>query len=96
MSGPPFVKKLKIEADENGKTMEEENRNEQEEALLALIDHRTKEVVHLRQRVSYYTSQVQFVFLFLLGFIQGFLHQIFGELNFFFFFFDSVCIYTTY
>lgn len=59
MNGPPFVKKLKIEqADENGKTMEEENRNEQEEALLALIDHRTKEVVHLRQRVSYYTSQL--------------------------------------
>ncbi|CAI9769536.1 unnamed protein product [Fraxinus pennsylvanica] len=33
---------------------------EQEEALLALVDHRTKEVVHLRQRASYYTSQMEF------------------------------------
>ncbi|KAL2462812.1 transducin family protein/WD-40 repeat family protein [Forsythia ovata] len=59
MSGSPFLKKPKIDIeDENGKTIEEDTINEQEEALVALIDHRTKEVVHLRQRVSYYTSQL--------------------------------------
>ncbi|XP_009804185.1 uncharacterized protein LOC107784361 isoform X2 [Nicotiana tabacum] len=55
---PPVLKKPKIETEEekaNG--IEEENRKEQEEALVALIEHRTKEVEHLRQRLSYYTSQ---------------------------------------
>ncbi|KAE8694526.1 APO protein 3 [Hibiscus syriacus] len=40
---------------------EEEDANsilEQEEALVALIEHRTKEVEHLRQRISYYQSQL--------------------------------------
>ncbi|KAJ8550874.1 hypothetical protein K7X08_000244 [Anisodus acutangulus] len=37
--------------------MEEQNRIEQEEALVALIEHRAKEVDHLRQRLTYYKSQ---------------------------------------
>ncbi|GAV60196.1 WD40 domain-containing protein [Cephalotus follicularis] len=37
---------------------EEDNRQEQEDALVALIEHRTKEVDHLRLRISYYTSQL--------------------------------------
>ncbi|KAL0441805.1 UNVERIFIED_CONTAM: hypothetical protein Sradi_0119400 [Sesamum radiatum] len=71
MSGYPLLKKPKIEIEENeeeeeeeepeenddGK-MEEQIRNEQEEALLALIEHRTKEVEHLRQRITYYKSQL--------------------------------------
>ncbi|KAI9114320.1 hypothetical protein K1719_014548 [Acacia pycnantha] len=32
---------------------------DQEEALVALINHRTSEVQHLRQRISYYTSQLE-------------------------------------
>ncbi|KAJ8539255.1 hypothetical protein K7X08_013507 [Anisodus acutangulus] len=36
--------------------MEEQNRIEQEEALVALIEHRAKEVDHLRQRLTYYKS----------------------------------------
>lgn len=52
-----IVKKPKQEEEE------EENggcnsKDEQEEALVALIEHRTKEVQHLRQRISYYKSQV--------------------------------------
>ncbi|XP_059643025.1 uncharacterized protein LOC132284899 [Cornus florida] len=43
-------------ADENGA---ENNRLEQEEALVALTEHRTKEVEHLRQRISYYKSQLE-------------------------------------
>ncbi|KAF7834032.1 U5 small nuclear ribonucleoprotein 40 kDa protein-like [Senna tora] len=35
------------------------SREEQEEALVALIDHRTREVKNLRQRISYYTSQLE-------------------------------------
>ncbi|GAB2272019.1 hypothetical protein Dimus_006843 [Dionaea muscipula] len=31
---------------------------EQEEALIALIEHRTKEVEHLRRRVTYYQKEV--------------------------------------
>lgn len=38
--------------------------DEQEAALVALVDHRTREVHHLQQRISYYTRQV-FTFLFL-------------------------------
>ncbi|KAM6600311.1 hypothetical protein CsatA_019920 [Cannabis sativa] len=34
-------------------------RLEQEEALVALIDHRTREVQHLRNRLSYYQSQLE-------------------------------------
>ncbi|XP_060172718.1 uncharacterized protein LOC132603604 isoform X3 [Lycium barbarum] len=67
MNTPPVHKKPKIENEEeieiekvnsnwnNG--MEEENRIEQEEALVALIEHRAKEVEHLRQRITYYKSQ---------------------------------------
>ncbi|XP_054822527.1 uncharacterized protein LOC129320889 isoform X1 [Prosopis cineraria] len=35
------------------------SREEQEEALVALIDHRTREVKNLRQRIAYYTSQLE-------------------------------------
>ncbi|KAK8680215.1 hypothetical protein V6N13_109167 [Hibiscus sabdariffa] len=37
---------------------DDNSREEQEEALVALIEHRTKEVQHLRQRISYYQSQL--------------------------------------
>ncbi|OMO94736.1 hypothetical protein CCACVL1_05854 [Corchorus capsularis] len=47
-------KKVKKEEEED-----ESSIAEQEEALLALIEHRTKEVEHLRQRISYYTSQLE-------------------------------------
>lgn len=43
--------------DDNGVDGSKE-REEQEEALVALIEHRTREVQNLRQRVSYYQSQV--------------------------------------
>ncbi|XP_024027452.1 uncharacterized protein LOC21387484 [Morus notabilis] len=36
-----------------------DNRQEQEEALVALIEHRTREVQHLRHRLSYYESQLE-------------------------------------
>ncbi|KAJ7957171.1 transducin family protein / WD-40 repeat family protein [Quillaja saponaria] len=35
------------------------SREEQEEALVALIEHRTREVQNLRQRLSYYKSQLE-------------------------------------
>lgn len=38
------------------------SKEEQEEALVALIDHRCREVQHLKQRISYYTSQVYLSF----------------------------------
>ncbi|KAK9080581.1 hypothetical protein SSX86_000339 [Deinandra increscens subsp. villosa] len=38
---------------------EKTDREEQEEALIALIEHRAKEVDHLRTRVTYYTSQLE-------------------------------------
>ncbi|GMG99356.1 hypothetical protein Nepgr_001196 [Nepenthes gracilis] len=37
----------------------QEDDHDQEEALIALIEHRTKEVEHLRRRVSYYQSQLE-------------------------------------
>ncbi|CAA0811298.1 transducin family protein / WD-40 repeat family protein [Striga hermonthica] len=72
MSGyRPLLKKPKIEPEEeeqdddgfpeeesNEEKLGEQIRNEQEEALVALIEHRTKEVEHLRQRISYYKSQL--------------------------------------
>ncbi|KAK9748236.1 hypothetical protein RND81_02G045000 [Saponaria officinalis] len=33
--------------------------DEQEEALVALFEHRSNEVAHLRKRISYYTSQLE-------------------------------------
>uniref|UniRef100_A0A2N9FCA4 Uncharacterized protein n=1 Tax=Fagus sylvatica TaxID=28930 RepID=A0A2N9FCA4_FAGSY len=49
------------------KNMEEDNNNnnndvsreEQEEALVALIEHRSTEVQHLKKRISYYNSQLE-------------------------------------
>lgn len=67
-----ILKKPKVEEEEeaNGNhnnNKEDENtsdtsRQEQEEALLALIEHRTKEVEHLKYRISYYKTQVFFSF----------------------------------
>ncbi|GFZ03954.1 transducin family protein [Actinidia rufa] len=45
------------EVSENG-TAENISISEQEEALVALIEHRTKEVEHLRKRIAYYKSQL--------------------------------------
>ncbi|XP_021905604.1 protein tipD isoform X1 [Carica papaya] len=63
-----ILKKPKVEEEEeaNGNhnnNKEDENtsdtsRQEQEEALLALIEHRTKEVEHLKYRISYYKTQL--------------------------------------
>lgn len=74
MSGHPLLKKPKTEPQEteqhldqeeeeeeeenHDKEMEEQIRREQEEAMVALIEHRTKEVDHLRQRITYYKAQV--------------------------------------
>lgn len=56
--------KQEDEGEENrgGGGEEENSREEQEEALVALIEHRTKEVQQLWNRVSYYKSQVASVF----------------------------------
>ena len=43
-----------MEIDNDG----DDSRQEQEEAFVALIEHRTREVQHLRHRLSYYQSQV--------------------------------------
>ncbi|KZV46471.1 hypothetical protein F511_10576 [Dorcoceras hygrometricum] len=64
MNATSFVKKPKIELEaeeeeqEREGAEEEQNRKEREEALLALIQHRTKEVEHIRQRITYYQSQL--------------------------------------
>ncbi|CAK9177496.1 unnamed protein product [Ilex paraguariensis] len=65
MSTPPGLKKPKMEREEesNGEADNENGEEklmweEREEALVALIEHRTKEVEHLRQRLSYYKSQL--------------------------------------
>lgn len=72
MDGYPLLKKPKIEPQEtaqklgqdeedeenNDEEMKERIRNEQEEAIVALIEHRTREVDHLRQRITYYNAQV--------------------------------------
>lgn len=73
MSGHRFLKKPKTEPQETEQQLEEEENNdveneeqiriEQEEAMVALIEHRTKEVEHLRQRITYYKAQVLFPFL---------------------------------
>ncbi|CAK9186896.1 unnamed protein product [Ilex paraguariensis] len=52
MSSPPALKKPKIERDE------ESNGDELEEALVALIEYRTKEVENLRCLLNYYKSEV--------------------------------------
>ncbi|KAK8362020.1 hypothetical protein V6Z11_A03G075900 [Gossypium hirsutum] len=60
-AGLTISKKIKEEAVEEEETANGEDDNsiaEQEEALVALIEHRTKEVEHLGQRISYYKSQL--------------------------------------
>lgn len=62
------MKKRKLEVNEKEEdesenvTIDEQIRNEQEEALVLLIEHRTKEVEHLHQRIAYYKSQVSLNF----------------------------------
>lgn len=46
---------MKMEIDNDG----DDSRQEQEEAFVALIEHRTREVQHLRHRLSYYQSQLE-------------------------------------
>ncbi|KAL3835410.1 hypothetical protein ACJIZ3_010146 [Penstemon smallii] len=66
MNGYPLPKRPKIEREDEEEQQEpvvQENeedqiRNEQDEALVALVDHRIKEVDHLRHRISYYKSQL--------------------------------------
>ncbi|CAL1405639.1 unnamed protein product [Linum trigynum] len=67
MSGViPILKKPKVEQAEEGSRGggggevgdEETTVEEQESALVALIEHRTHEVEHLRKRIYYYTSQL--------------------------------------
>lgn len=53
--GEQAANKVKMAEEENGYP---DSRQEQEEALVALIEHRTREVHHLRNRVSYYKTQV--------------------------------------
>lgn len=52
-----MLKKPKVEEDEEHEE-EETTKEEQEEAFLALIEHREKEVEHLRKRVVYYQSEL--------------------------------------
>ncbi|KAH9770284.1 WD REPEATS REGION domain-containing protein [Citrus sinensis] len=54
-----IVKKPKQEEEEEEENGGCNSKDEQEEALVALIEHRTKEVQHLRQRISYYKSQLE-------------------------------------
>lgn len=59
------ARKPKVEVDDRITTEEdgdENSRDEQEEALVALIEHRTKEVEHIRKRITYYQSQVSSFF----------------------------------
>lgn len=39
---------------------ESNSQDQEEEALIALLEHRNKEVHHLRTRVTYYNSKVSF------------------------------------
>ncbi|KAF9597236.1 hypothetical protein IFM89_016377 [Coptis chinensis] len=56
-----ILKKPKVEEEDNGTTKEkeEEEYTEQEEALVALIEHRTKEFEHCKKKVDYYKSQLE-------------------------------------
>ncbi|CAN0915918.1 hypothetical protein LINGRAHAP2_LOCUS29402 [Linum grandiflorum] len=47
--------KSEAEFDDNEETTDDE----EESALVALIEHRTREVEHLRKRIDYYTSQFE-------------------------------------
>ncbi|XP_010034925.2 uncharacterized protein LOC104424259 isoform X2 [Eucalyptus grandis] len=59
MRSPPPSSSRKEPKPTSGKREEEgEEEDEEETILVALIEHRTKEVDHLRHRVSYYTSQL--------------------------------------
>ncbi|KAG9447424.1 hypothetical protein H6P81_013552 [Aristolochia fimbriata] len=51
----PALKRPKVETIDD----DEEEGGERELALVALIEHRTKEVEHLKKRVSYYQSQLE-------------------------------------
>jgi len=49
---------LNQECKENNGREEEDSMEEQKVALIALIEHRSRELQHLKQRVSYYQTQV--------------------------------------
>ncbi|XP_010249410.1 PREDICTED: uncharacterized protein LOC104591948 isoform X2 [Nelumbo nucifera] len=57
----PMLKKPKVETDSETGVEEKEgdSHRDEEEALVALIEHRTKEVEHLHQRITYYKSQLE-------------------------------------
>ncbi|XVF49511.1 hypothetical protein PTKIN_Ptkin04bG0018600 [Pterospermum kingtungense] len=58
-AGVTFSKRVKEEVEEEEVNGEDEtSRAEREEALVALVEHRTQEVQHLRRRISYYQSQL--------------------------------------
>ncbi|XVE63769.1 hypothetical protein DITRI_Ditri07aG0046400 [Diplodiscus trichospermus] len=57
-AGSTISKRVKEEEEAAANGEDENSRAEQEEALVALIEHRTKEVEHLRHRISYYKSQL--------------------------------------
>nr|GMC75127.1 U5 small nuclear ribonucleoprotein [Ipomoea batatas] len=64
MDAPPFKKRPRLESEpENAETdsgdTEEQTVSDGEEDLVALIEHRSKEVEHLRKRFSYYKSQLE-------------------------------------
>ncbi|XP_019196130.1 PREDICTED: uncharacterized protein LOC109190145 isoform X2 [Ipomoea nil] len=68
MDAPPFKKRPRLESEsesepENAETdsgdTEEQAMSDGEEDLIALIEHRSKEVEHLRKRFSYYKSQLE-------------------------------------
>lgn len=49
---------LNEKSNENNGREEEDSIEEQKVAFIALIEHRSREVQHLKQRVSYYKAQV--------------------------------------
>ena len=51
--------------DDNNNDASTSNYEEQEEALVALIEHRSKEVQHLTNRISYYQTEVFLFFSFI-------------------------------
>ncbi|XP_026418482.1 U5 small nuclear ribonucleoprotein 40 kDa protein-like [Papaver somniferum] len=58
-----ILKKPKVETEElvveDNRGAKDERDDEHEEALVALIEHRTKEVEHLKKKILYYKSQLE-------------------------------------
>lgn len=64
---PSSLKKQKVEKEEDKEEEGEMSLEEQEQALVALIEHRSKEVDHLKKRLLHYKTEVCFFFLKLAG-----------------------------